>query len=220
MTAGTDPDASTGTDPVSGAALTGATGLLLAAGAGRRMGAPKALLRDESGEPWLVRGVRVLLQGGCGEVVVVLGASYDEAVLLVPEDDRVAVVRAEQWQQGMGESLRAGLRHLGGTAARAAVVTLVDLPDVGAPVVDRVLVAWSRHGRASAAVVRATYEGRPGHPVVLGREHWEPLLETLSGDVGAQAYLTRHDVGRSVEDVECADLATGRDVDRPPRSDP
>lgn len=217
MTPGTEPGPRSGTRPGTEprAQPNGATGLLLAAGAGRRMGTPKALLRDEAGEPWLARAVRVLLQAGCDQVVVVLGASYDEALLLVPEDDRVAVVRADDWQQGMGESLRAGLLHLGGTTARAAVVTLVDLPDVGAPVVARVLEASAARAQPAAALVRATYEGRPGHPVVIGREHWEPLLETLAGDVGAQRYLTRQDVGRTVEDVECADLATGRDVDRP-----
>ena len=51
-------------------------GLLLAAGAGRRMGMPKALVRDATGEPWLVRGVRTLREGGCDAVTVVLGNAY------------------------------------------------------------------------------------------------------------------------------------------------
>jgi molybdenum cofactor cytidylyltransferase/nicotine blue oxidoreductase len=194
--------------------------MVLAAGEGRRMGGPKALLRDDTGEPWVSRAVRGLLQAGCDEVSVVLGASSDEAVRLVPEDERVTVVVADDWQQGMGESLRAGLRHLTGSQARAAVVTLVDLPDVGAPVVARVLEAWAGTPAPSAAVARAVYGGRPGHPVVIGRDHWLPLLETLHGDVGAQHYLTRQAVRRSVEDVECADLATGRDVDRPDGAGP
>lgn len=205
MTPGTDPS--------------GAVGLLLAAGGGRRMGVPKALLRTETGEPWSARAVRVLLQAGCDEVLVVLGAAYDEALLLLPEDERVEVVRADGWEQGMGESLREGLRHVQGSSARAVVVTLVDLPDVGAPVVARVLEEWAAREDPAAALVRATYHARPGHPVVLGRDHWQPLLETLTGDVGAQRYLTRQDVRRTVEDVECADLATGRDIDRPERSE-
>lgn len=179
------------------------------------MGTPKALLRDASGEPWLGRGVRALRDAGCGRIAVVLGAAYDDAVGLVPPG--VDVVRADDWEVGMGESLRVGLRHLQGTDAAAAVVTLVDLPDVGAPVVERVLQRWSANDEPAAALVRAVYDGLPGHPVVLGREHWPGLLDTVSGDVGAQAYLTRVDVRRTVALVECADLATGRDVDRPPR---
>jgi molybdenum cofactor cytidylyltransferase/nicotine blue oxidoreductase len=196
------------------------TGLLLAAGAGRRMGTPKALLRTESGQPWLHRGVTALRDGGCDAVAVVLGASYDEAVRLLPDPTSpdLDVVRADDWQEGMGASLRAGLRHLLDTTAQAAVVTLVDLPDVGGEVVGRVLRTWRGHERPAAALARAVYDGRPGHPVVIGRDHWEGVLGSLAGDVGAQAYLSRVDVRRTVDLVECADLATGRDVDEPPGS--
>jgi CTP:molybdopterin cytidylyltransferase MocA len=196
-----------------------AAGLLLAAGGGRRMGTQKALLGTED-ETWLARGVRALHEGGCHSVTVVLGAAYDEAVALVP--DGTSVVRARNWEQGMGESLRAGLEHLSDLrdpSAQGAVVTLVDLPDVGPPVVSRVLTAWAGHERPAAALTRAVYAGRPGHPVVIGRDHWGPLLEVVSGDAGAQPYLTRVDVRRSVDIVECADLATGLDVDRPSGSE-
>lgn len=179
------------------------------------MGTPKALLHDEHGESWLGRGVRVLRDGGCARVTVVLGAAYDEALRLLPPD--ADAVRADDWERGMGESLRAGLQHLAGTDAQAAVVSLVDLPDVDAAVVERVLDRWRARPAPAGALVRAVYDGRPGHPVVLGREHWPALLESVAGDVGAQHYLTGVDVRRSVEVVECADLATGRDVDRPPR---
>lgn len=183
------------------------------------MGAPKALLHTDDGLSWLDRAVRSLREGGCAPVAVVLGASFEQAVRLVPDGD-LDVVRAERWERGMGESLRAGLQHLAGTPAPAVVVTLVDLPDVGPPVVSRVLHAWGRQGRREGALVRAVYDGRPGHPVLIGREHWDALIETLAGDVGAQSYLARVDVRRKVETVECADLATGSDVDAPPRGEP
>jgi CTP:molybdopterin cytidylyltransferase MocA len=99
--------------------------------------------------------------------------------------------------------------------ARAALVTLVDLPDVGPEVVRRVLAAWQAEGSGPDALVRATYDGRPGHPVLLGRQHWTPLRKRLSGDVGAGPYLAEQHAGRKVIEVSCEDLATGRDVDRP-----
>ncbi|HET6529482.1 MAG TPA: NTP transferase domain-containing protein, partial [Actinoplanes sp.] len=52
----------------------GVAGLLLAAGAGRRMGTPKALLRDPDGTAWVTRSARVLVAGGCRPVLVVVGA--------------------------------------------------------------------------------------------------------------------------------------------------
>lgn len=192
--------------------MTGVAGLLLAAGAGRRMGGPKSLLRDPHGVPYLDRAVGLLLDGGCAGVTVVLGASADDARALLDEagwtsDDTVDVVVAEDWDEGMGASLRAGLRALDGGDADAALVTLVDLPDVDEPVVRRVLAA----GSGPATLVRATYGGAPGHPVLIGREHWEGVGATAAGDRGARTYFLSHEPVA----CECGDLATGRDLDRP-----
>lgn len=183
-------------------------GLLLAAGAGRRMGRPKALVTGPDGVPWLARGVAVLRDAGCDPVLVVLGAAAEEAAALVPDD--VAVVVADDWAEGMGASLRAGLRHLGEEEAdaTAALVTLVDLPDLTAAVARRVL-----EGATADSLARATFDGRPGHPVFLGRAHWPGLIDSLAGDEGARGYLAAHDV----VEVECGDLASGRDQDTPGR---
>jgi nicotine blue oxidoreductase len=172
-------------------------GLLLAAGAGRRMGMPKALVDD-----WLVRSIEVLREGGCDDVLVVLGAAADEARALLPDDQRVVV--AEDWDEGMGASLRVGLAALG-PEAEAAVVHLVDLPDVGPDVVSRVVSTGS-----TAGLARAAYAGVPGHPVLIGRDHWAGVMEAAVGDQGARGYLKTHDVRL----VECGDLAGGNDVDR------
>lgn len=173
------------------------TGVLLAAGAGRRMGRPKALVDD-----WLARSVQSLAD--CDGVVVVLGAAADEARALL-DVHGVTIVVAPDWDEGMGASLRAGLRRLEDGTATRCVVTLVDLPDVTAPVVRRML---ARRDTADV-LARATYDGRPGHPVLLGRDHWSGVIESAVGDRGARAYLGTHDV----EPVECGDLATGLDVD-------
>ncbi len=184
-------------------------GLLLAAGGGRRMGRPKALLRDPDGVPFLVRAVGLLREGGCDQVTVVLGAAADEARLLLDGSEPVDVVVAEDWDEGMGASLRAGLGALAGSDAEAALVTLVDLPDLSAAVLRRVVTAGEPTG--ARALVRATYDGRPGHPVLVGREHWAGVVTTAHGDRGARDYLAAH----GATACECGDLATGRDVDRP-----
>lgn len=179
-------------------------GLLLAAGAGTRMGQPKALVRDADGTAWLARSVATLADGGCEAVTVVLGAAVDDAIPLLPEG--VAVVVAEDWAEGMAASLRAGLAAVP-AGPEAVVVSLVDLPDVDARVVRRVVAAAGR-----GVLARAAYDGVPGHPVLLGRGHWAGVVATATGDAGARDYLR----GRDVTLVECGDLATGRDVDRPP----
>ena len=109
------------------------TGLLLAAGAGRRMGRPKALV-----DGWLVGAVEAMAD--CDQVVVVLGAAAEEARPLLDAHDVTVVVNPD-WSEGMGTSLHAGLTHVGHGGATRCPLMLVDLPDVGAQVVRRVLDA-------------------------------------------------------------------------------
>ncbi|HET7684013.1 MAG TPA: nucleotidyltransferase family protein [Marmoricola sp.] len=177
-------------------------GLLLAAGAGRRYGGPKALVDD-----WLARSVGVLRDGGCAAVTVVLGASSEQARALVPEG--TAVVVAADWADGMGASLRAGLAALDADVT-AVLVHLVDLPDVDSRVVARMLA-----GEVTASALRrASYDTVPGHPVLIGRDHVEGVRRSATGDRGARAYLATHEH----DVVECGDLATGADVDTAPGS--
>ncbi|MDO9380511.1 MAG: nucleotidyltransferase family protein [Nocardioidaceae bacterium] len=186
----------------------GVVGLLLAAGAGRRMGRPKALVEGADGTPWVVTSSRVLATGGCDPVVVVVGADAATVCGLLTHEP-VTIVESPHWDEGMGASLREGLAHLlrSGCDADAALVHLVDLPDVGADVVARVV-----HGATPSSLARAAFgtEG-PGHPVLLGREHWKGVLGEADGDRGARDYLASHDVVA----VDCADLASGADVDTP-----
>ena len=133
---------------------------------------------------------------------MVLGAAADEAGPLLG-DLPVEVVVADDWDEGMGASLRAGLLAVGDPDT--VLVSLVDLPDVGSPVVARVLAA----GTGRATLARAAYDGVPGHPVLIGGDHLAPLVATLRGDAGARGYLAAHDVAI----VECGDLATGADRD-------
>lgn len=184
--------------------------LLLAAGAGRRMGTPKALVTDADGETWVVRGIRVLREAGCDRVSVVIGAAADEVEPLVRGAGARAVVAAD-WAEGMGASLATGLAAVQADEpdAQVLVLMLVDLPDVGAEVVARVLAACS--GLGATSLVRAAYGGTPGHPVVIGRDHWASLAAGLGGDRGARDWLADKDV----ELVDCSDLAGGDDVDDP-----
>jgi CTP:molybdopterin cytidylyltransferase MocA len=181
-------------------------GLLLAAGAGRRMGRPKALV-EVDGEPLVRRALAVLTGGGAAPVVVVLGAEADAVRALLPPD--AGAVEAPDWADGMGASLRAGLAALEAVdGPQATVVHLVDLPGVPAAAVARLAAA----GDDADVLARAAYGGRPGHPVLIGRAHWREVRAAALGDVGARGYLA----GRlDVRLVECGDLADPDDVDTP-----
>ncbi|WP_103337440.1 nucleotidyltransferase family protein [Amycolatopsis sp. CA-126428] len=183
-------------------------GLLLAAGAGRRFGGPKALVQLD-GEPLVLRALRTLTAAGCAPVRVVVGASAEQVRALLP--DPAQAVEAEDWATGMGASLRAGLASLERTEGTgqpaAALVHLVDLPWVGPDIIARVTAHVS-----AEAVARAAYDGVPGHPVLLGRRWWGEIAGAARGDRGARDWLaTRADLTL----IECGDLGSGRDVDRP-----
>jgi CTP:molybdopterin cytidylyltransferase MocA len=173
-------------------------GILLAAGAGRRLGQPKALL-DLGGQPLVSRGVALLKEGGAGPVIVVTGAA---AVNLAG----VITVHNPLWATGMGSSLAAGLATVP-DACRAAVVALVDQPLVGAAAVRRLIDAYQ--GGATVAV--AAYGGRPRNPVLLARQHWAEVTALAAGDAGARAFLrARPDL---VTLVECGDTGSPDDID-------
>jgi CTP:molybdopterin cytidylyltransferase MocA len=172
--------------------------VLLAAGAGRRYGRPKVLV-----DGWLGAAVGALRDGGCDDVVVVLGAAE------VPEPPGVTAVVAPDWRDGLSASVRAGLAEADRLRADYAVLHVIDTPDVGPAVVARVL---ARAVSSGSGLARAYFGDRPGHPVVLARRHWPAMLSELSGDRGAGSYLR----GRAdVENVECGDLARGQDIDEP-----
>jgi CTP:molybdopterin cytidylyltransferase MocA len=168
------------------------------------MGGPKALV-ELDGEPLVRRALRVLVDGGCAPVVVVLGAASDAVVPLIP--DGVRTVVADDWTEGMGASLRTGLAALVDTDADAAVVHLVDLPGVTAAAVARLAA-----GAGPDSLARAAYDGRPAHPVLLGRTHWTAVRADATGDAGARKYLAAHP---DLTLVECADIASPGDIDTP-----
>ena len=176
-------------------------GLILAAGEGRRFGGVKQLA-DVRGRPLLAHAVAAMRGvASLRPVVVVLGARADEVRAGV-DLSGVDVVVNEDWADGQSSSLRAGVRALG--EVDAAVVTLGDMPFVTPTVIAGVL--QFDPGRFDA--VRATYHGRPGHPVLLAR----PLLARvgeLRGDVGFRELLA----GARVREFECGDLCDPVDID-------
>ncbi len=178
-------------------------GLVLAAGAGRRFGAPKQLA-PLAGRPLLEHALAAVAAApGLTRVVVALGAHADEILARVDLHGAEPLVVAD-WGEGQAASLRAGVAALAGEAD-AVLVTLGDQPRLDAATIARVLGAWD----GAAPAVRATYDGRPGHPVLLARALFGAVAE-LRGDAGARALLARPDV----VEVAC-DAAAVIDVDTP-----
>ncbi|TFV88066.1 nucleotidyltransferase family protein [Blastococcus sp. CT_GayMR20] len=180
--------------------------VVLAAGGGRRYGMPKALVEHE-GSLLVERAVRTA-RAVCDPVLVVLGA---QAVDVWQRADLsgAALLANKDWESGMASSLATGLKGALSWPGRvdAVLVTLVDMPGM----TPEALAAVRAHGAPHALAV-ATYDGVRSHPVLLGRDHWAGVMETLTGDEGARRYLAAHDV----TEVDCTGLADPADLDVPP----
>lgn len=187
--------------------LPGLVGVVLAAGGGVRAGGPKGLRAGEDGTPWVVTACSVLRDAGCSRLLVVTGAWAAAVVTLVPAD--ATAVDCPDWATGLSASFRTGLAAAAEDPATvAALVTLVDLPGMPAEVAPRVVAA----GPVDRSTLRrAAVDGRPTHPVLIGRDHWAGAAELADGDRGAGPYLRRN----GAELVEVGDLWDGADVDGP-----
>jgi molybdenum cofactor cytidylyltransferase len=174
-------------------------GLVLAAGAGTRFGPGSSkLLADLDGAPVLEHAVRAQCAvEALDRVVVVLGA-YASSVSSAVDFGRAEVVVCSEWERGQSWSLRFGASLL--ADASRVIVTLGDEPLITPEVIARFV-----DGPCPA---RATYGGRPGHPVVLGPAQLA-ALSGLSGDQGARSLLD------GAVQIECSDLSSDRDVDTP-----
>jgi CTP:molybdopterin cytidylyltransferase MocA len=182
-------------------------GLILAAGAGRRMGGPKAML-SLHGELLVERAVRTVIDGGCEPVFVVLGSHADE-IVAAADLGAARTVIAEDWSEGMGASLRAGLDAAHAVDCQAVAVVLVDQPLVSAQTLRLLADAWC----AGAVAAVATYDGKPRNPVVLDSSIWAEVRAAAVGDVGARGWLRSHP-DRVVE-VSCDGTGDPTDIDTP-----
>ncbi len=181
-------------------------GVVLAAGGASRFGAPKQLAELE-GIPLLEHAIRSIESVPAIErVVVVLGARAEDVRAGV-DVGAAEVVVSEDWASGQSASLKTGIAAIA-AGANAAVITLGDMPRVTAQVIARFAEIAAEQG--SHARARAVYDGRPGHPVVLGSAYFDAVAG-IEGDIGARDLL--RSIG--VEKIECAHLCSAIDIDTP-----
>ena len=174
------------------------SGLVLAAGAGTRFGDEPKQLAELNGRPLLEWAVRAQCDAPALERVVVVLGSGAARIRDAVDFGRAEVIVCPDWEAGQSASLRFGLAAL--ADADAVVVTLGDAPLLPSSLVQR--FAGETPG------TRAVYDGRPGHPVVLGAEQITALTG-VGGDVGARELL------RGTRVIEVGHLCSGRDVDTP-----
>lgn len=177
-------------------------GIVLGAGASRRLGRPKQTL--PFGDTTLLGHVLRDVEGSSLErVVLVVGGAADDALAQI-EPRRAEVVRNDSYGSGCASSLLAGLDAAGDVAA--VMLLLGDMPGVEPPLIDELAGAWAER-RPWAAVT--SYRGELGHPFVFSAAAFGDL-RSLHGDKAVWKLIESHP--ERVERVD-VDLELPRDVD-------
>jgi CTP:molybdopterin cytidylyltransferase MocA len=173
-------------------------GLILAAGAGSRYGRSPKLLADLGGRPVLEHAIEAQCSVPELEPIAVVVGAHSAAILERVDFMRARPVVCASWREGIAASLRCGSEAL--ADAERVILTLGDEPLMSPKIIARFLDA--------APGTRATYDGQPGHPVVLGSEQLREIA-SLVGDRGARELL------RGGPTIECGGLGERGDVDTP-----
>jgi molybdenum cofactor cytidylyltransferase len=182
--------------------------VLLAAGRSTRMGGPNKLLAEIGGKPLVRIAAEQALASRARPVIVVTGHQRDKVEAALQGLD-VRTVHNPNFADGLSTSVKTGLAAVPETAD-GAIVCLADMPQVTAPLIDKLVAAFDPE--RGALVVIPTIDGKRGNPVVWARRFF-PELMGLDGDVGA-----RHLIGRypeAVAEVPLTDTAALVDVDTP-----
>lgn len=144
-------------------------GIVLAAGASSRAGFPKALARI--GETRFIEHAVGML-AGLWPIVVVVAPPHGHAIRRCLRGRELSFAENDDASRGMLSSLQAGIRALD-LGTKAALVALVDHPSVRRTTVTALLDGWQK---SRAALVRPTFLGRGGHPLLLAREGFASVL--------------------------------------------
>jgi molybdenum cofactor cytidylyltransferase len=147
-------------------------GVILSAGASSRMGRDKALLPWRDGT-FLSAAIRAL-QPATELVIVVAGANAPQLQPIADAHAAFLVINPDP-QQGQFSSLQVGLQEVLNHGRDAAIVTLVDRPAADVETVQQVRSAFLLSDEQVWAVV-PDYQGKHGHPYVIGREMIEAFL--------------------------------------------
>jgi molybdenum cofactor cytidylyltransferase len=183
-------------------------GLVLAAGRSTRMGGPNKLLEEINGRP-LVRIVAEQALASRASPVIVVTGHQRERVERALAGLPVTVVHNPDFADGLSTSLKAGIKAVP-PDADGAIVTLGDMPQVSAKLIDRLIAAFDPE--RGALVVIPTIDGKRGNPVLWARRFFPDLL-AVEGDIGARHLIAGY--AEAVAEVAIEDAAALTDIDTP-----
>lgn len=184
--------------------MTKVSGLILAAGQSRRMGAENKLTKPWRGKPLLRHCVDAALVSRLCELLIVTGHQADEVKSILSSE--LPTIHNPLSEQGMATSLVVGITQLDDDAA--VMVLLGDMPMVSSQNIDALIDVYTGNSDPEKIVV-ATCNGKWGNPVIFPPKYREALLQ-LSGDRGARSLLRENEQHLLVVEIG---IAAQRDFD-------
>ncbi|MSO88954.1 MAG: 4-diphosphocytidyl-2C-methyl-D-erythritol kinase [Rhodospirillaceae bacterium] len=183
------------------------TGVVLAAGIGKRMGANKMATMVD-GAPMISHVVDSVIASHAKPVIVVTGHE-PERVRDALKGRNVTFVHNPDYATGQSTSLRAGIAAVPADAD-GAIVCLGDMPRIKPADIDRIVNAFNPvEGRG---IVVPTWKGKRGNPILWARRFFDEM-KAVSGDIGARQIISAH--GEAVYELEMGDDSALVDVDTP-----
>lgn len=181
--------------------------VILAAGQSSRLGEAKQLL-PYKGKSLLVQAVDTAVATGLRPVVVVLGAR-NETVGKELKEKEVVIALNEEWEEGMGSSLRCGLKKAQQVdpATNAMIFMVCDQPYVSPDLLLQLIKTSEATGRP---IVSSSYGELSGTPALFSSKIFPALLE-IKGDTGARKLIKQY-----AEEVATIPFPEGSiDIDTP-----
>jgi molybdenum cofactor cytidylyltransferase len=182
--------------------------IVLAAGRSTRMGGPNKLLAEIGGRPLVRIAAEEALASHARPVIVVTGHQRERVEAALSGLD-VTFAHNRDFAEGLSTSLKVGMVSVP-SDVDGAIVCLGDMPQVNAPLIDRLLAAFDPE--KGALVVVPTIDGKRGNPVVWSRRFF-PELAALDGDTGARHLIASYP--EAVTEVPLTGNAALVDVDTP-----
>jgi molybdenum cofactor cytidylyltransferase len=159
------------------------TGLILAAGQGKRLGGVKPLLTHETAT--LIEMVIANFRASkLDNIILVLGHDARRVVQKIPLTGLKIVINPTP-SLGMSASIQRGMAHLA-TRSEAIMIGLGDMPLVGPETINQLIAAFDKSKKGIAVPV---YDKKRGHPVIFDQKKYFDSLLELRGDVGAKEIL-------------------------------
>lgn len=164
--------------------------ILLAAGASRRMGTPKQLLKI--GKDTLIeRAISIAKQIDNSQTVVVLGANADKIKPIIESDKTIDITINEDWQKGMGTTLQTGIQFLlkKTPALEAVIISVCDQPHLNKIILQQLITEFKK---TKGEIIAAAYANIKGVPALFSKTLFPKLL-TLNEDEGARKIIKNHE---------------------------